>query len=101
MIKFPDGFIQLRYPGYFWHPESRQVFSIKSGVLKSLCLNKLRVTKINGGLYFKKDPNFCISVGGRAIRLSRSLLVSGQYSSSKQEIQIQYGNSHKSTKHNS
>lgn len=37
MIKLPDGFIAIRYPGYFWHPESNQLYSIKvSGILTPL-----------------------------------------------------------------
>jgi hypothetical protein len=63
-------------------------FSIKSGELKPLKLNKLRFIKLHGKLYFINDPNFCISVKGRNILLSKYNLNSGRFVDDKQEIQI-------------
>ena len=41
MITFPAGFIAIRYPGYFFHPASNQLYSIKiSGELKPLARTK-------------------------------------------------------------
>jgi hypothetical protein len=88
-IKFPPGFIQISYPGYFWHPESERLYSIKSGLLKPLALNKFRGVKENGIVTLKYDPNFAVSVKGRAIRLSRQHLKLGHFTSEKQEIQLQ------------
>jgi len=42
MIKFPEAFVQLdRYPGYYWHTEEKQLYSIKiSGVLHKMVKRK-------------------------------------------------------------
>lgn len=44
MIKFPDGFIALkRYPGYFWNPNEKRLYSIKvNGILTPLTVNQGR-----------------------------------------------------------
>lgn len=37
MIVFPVGFIETRYPGYYFEPSSNQLYSIKiTGMLKPL-----------------------------------------------------------------
>jgi len=87
-MKFPDGFIQLQYPGYFWHPESRRVFSLKSGILKPLKLSKMRGVKVGGHVRLTVDPCFEISQRGRSIKLSRHWLTYGSYQSKTQEIQV-------------
>lgn len=87
-VKFPTGFVQTVYPGYFWHPESSRLFSIKSGVLKPLSLNKFRGVKEFGRVRLLFDPNFAISVKGRTIRLSKMWLKLGRFISSNQEIQV-------------
>lgn len=88
MITFPDGFVMLNYPGYFWHPESECVYSIKSGILTPMKLNKLRWRRVNGVLKFSKEPNFVISVKGRRITLLQWWLKAYRYNSKKQEIRV-------------
>lgn len=88
MITFPDGFIAIKYPGYFWHPESLTLYSLKSGVMKPLCLNKCMGVKEGGRVRLVYTYNFAVSVKGRSFRLSRTLLKLGRYHSKKQEIQV-------------
>lgn len=88
MVKFPDGFVQLRYAGYFWHPESSRVFSLKTGVLKPLALNKVRGSYRHGVLHMINEPNFCLSVGGRRVVVAKHLLKAGQFVADKQEISV-------------
>ncbi len=89
MVKFPDGFVQLVYPGYFWHPESERVFSLKSGLLKPLALNKVRwqrTYRCYGHLV--KEQNFALSVNGRPVHLAKKLLKTGEFVAEEQEIQL-------------
>ena len=88
MVTFPNGFIQLKYPGYFWHPESEQVYSIKSGVLTPLAISKFRAERVGGRIKIIPCYNFCISVKGRRIRLRKQWLKLNRYTSNNQEIQI-------------
>lgn len=87
-VKFPPGFVQISYPGYFWNPETEKLYSIKSGILKPLVLNKFRGVKEDGRVSLKFDPNFAVSVKGRSIRLSKRELKLGRFRDDKQEIRI-------------
>jgi hypothetical protein len=90
MITFPDGFVVLNYPGYFWHPESERVYSIKSGILTPIKLNKLRWTRVDGRLKCSKEPNFVISFKGRRIVLLQWWLKAYRYNSKNQQIQVSH-----------
>ena len=81
-VKFPDGFIALkRYPGYFWNPHEKRLYSIKvSGILTPL--------KVNRGFHHPKwtryiGPHYQISNRGqrRYIPLDRidDFLHDGEY----------------------
>jgi hypothetical protein len=87
-MKFPEGFFQLTFPGYFWHPESHQLFSIKSGVLKPLKLQKWRHEFRYGHGRLVKEFNYSISHQGKAITLPIKDLVNNMHISDKQEILI-------------
>lgn len=42
-VKFPEDFIALIYPGYFWNPLEKRLYSIKvNGVLTPLKINQGR-----------------------------------------------------------
>lgn len=89
-VIFPEGFIQIRHPGYFWHPESETLYSLKSGILKPLVINKYRGEKFCGKVRIIKDPNFSVSVNGRRFRLSRRWLKLDRYKSIQQKIKISH-----------
>lgn len=66
MITFPTGFIATGYSGYFYHPASKQLYSIKvSGELKPLkqgkCWNprSMYSSSVKHG-----EPGFTISQKG-------------------------------------
>jgi hypothetical protein len=61
MIIFPAEYVKTKYPGYFWNINTKQLYSIKSGALKPLKLNK-------GGFvpyrYITLPPHYQVSVQG-------------------------------------
>lgn len=61
-VRFPEGFVALKYPGYFWNPEEKQLYSIKvNGILTRM--------KANPGIWpiWARDigPHYQISDKGR------------------------------------
>ena len=62
MITFPPEYIKIKYPGYFWNTQTRQLYSIKSGKLKPL--------KLNSGNWLSRStgrvigPHYQVSVEG-------------------------------------
>lgn len=74
IVKLPLGFVGLkRYPGYYWHKEREQLYSLKSGELKPLKLQK--------GTFFiysigeSIGPHYSISVKGFRKILTKNRLL--------------------------
>lgn len=63
-IRFPDGMQALKkYPGYFWDPVERKLYSIKvDGVLKPLKLQYSSYMKRNYGVEYY----YSISINGKS-----------------------------------
>jgi hypothetical protein len=47
MIKFPEEFVEIHVPGYFWSKKEQKLYSIKSGQLKILA-GPSNLTTIHG-----------------------------------------------------
>ena len=68
-VKFPHGFVAIKFPGYFWHVDTQQLYSIKvDGVLKPL-------KKVFPNPFNKiEEPGYRISVNGKRRFVSVSYL---------------------------
>ena len=70
MVHFPEGFIALKYPGYFWNIEESKLYSLKiSGILKPL---KIQSKVFVRGITIPKG--YSISVNGRRMRVAEDAI---------------------------
>lgn len=75
MIRFPDHFVELKYPGYYYHTVEKELYSIKvSGILTPLKLQKKNVQRINGQLVFENREHWKISVNGKSKKIFKDVL---------------------------
>ncbi len=73
MITFPEQFVKLKHPGYFWNTEEKRLYSIKiGGVLKPMKLHQYIKGK-NGSLM--SFPHYRISQDGRSKSLGYDTLL--------------------------
>lgn len=89
MITFPEGFVKLQYPGYFWDVYNKKLYSIKTdGRLKELKLYKgyHGISKSTGSLIDIPD-GYMLSVNGGRRNISLDYLMQLGYSS---EIDMLY-----------
>lgn len=69
-VVFPPTFYALRkLPGYFWNSEDDRVYSIKSGSLKKLKLNKATPYSPAPGRHYR------LTVNGKSTTLDESWIV--------------------------
>lgn len=48
MIVFPSEFVATEWNGYFWNVETKELYSLKSGVLRRLGKHKPYTGMVNG-----------------------------------------------------
>jgi hypothetical protein len=69
MITLPPPFVAIKYPGYFWNTEDKQLYSIKvSGELRPL---KLCIAYFNN----QNEAGYNISVEGQRLYVWKSNLM--------------------------
>lgn len=77
MIQLPEGFIQLRYPGYYWNVNDKTLYSCKqTGVLKPMVMKKAYRGPVAGGRFVDASEGYSISVNGIHKKLSYQWLCS-------------------------
>ena len=87
MVQFPPEYIQLtRYPGYYWNTKEKRLFSIKSGILKQIKLEKAYKGYIRGYGYVDAEPGYRISVEGQRRKLSQRWLCSSKMPTATQTV---------------
>ena len=59
LVTLPEHFVGLRfYPGYFYNIENKQLYSLKSGILKPLKLQKPYANRcVNIGYHYSVSIN--------------------------------------------
>jgi len=75
MVKFPKHFVQLdKIPGYYWHTEEEQLYSIKiGGVLRKMTFHKGYYGPTRFG-FVDLQPGYHISQKGRKRVLTRATI---------------------------
>lgn len=75
-IAFPDHFRALRkLPGYFWHEQEKQVYSIKSGVLKKLKKNQVNRYLSNKWGWTHNSFYYRFSINGKSKTLHEAWVI--------------------------
>lgn len=60
IVSLPKGFVATKFPGYFWHIEEQQLYTIKvHGVL-----TPLKITKPNQRFNYLNEPAYRVCVRG-------------------------------------
>jgi len=70
LVTLPPGFVAIKFPGYFWNLRTKQLYSIKSGLLKPIrgipqsTVNYLISAKPQFFNRVTGYPMYCVSVNG-------------------------------------
>lgn len=89
MIQLPEGFIQLRYPGYYWNVNDKKLYSCKqTGVLRPMTPTKAYRGVVPGGKFVDAQAGYKISVNGIHKKLSYQWLCSLKVSNTTQFFPI-------------
>lgn len=63
MVVLPLQFVAIEWPGYFWNVETKELYSLKSGVLRRLGKHNPYIGMVNGRT-IDLPERYVVSVNG-------------------------------------
>lgn len=74
MIVFPSEFVATEWNGYFWNVNTKELYSIKTGVLRKLAKRKPFVGHARDGRKVNVSEGYVLSVNGARVPVSLAVL---------------------------